>query len=106
MEAPKPTKEQLERGACPGFMYDRHLWPCSKKPVRDGYCGTHHPDAEKRRQEKMEARSKVRAAQRDQQDKAAKEFQRRGLAYPRLMAEIKKLKQQLSSRPPHPRGSK
>ena len=39
---------------------DSGRWPsfhrCSRPAKKDGYCGTHHPDAVKRRKEKQEAR--------------------------------------------------
>ena len=33
-----------------------HRSGCSRKAVRDGYCGQHHPDAEKARREASERR--------------------------------------------------
>lgn len=92
----KPTKEQLARGMCPGHSYDGHLWPCSKNPVKDGYCGTHHPKAEAKREKKKRKFMAEKMKQCDARIKAEIEFQRRGLAYPRLMAEIKRLKAALT----------
>ena len=40
---------------------------CDNKAKRDGYCGTHHPDAVKRRREKSAARFKKDAAEMDAQ---------------------------------------
>lgn len=34
--------------------------PCSRKAVRDGYCGIHHPDKVKARREKAAAEAKAR----------------------------------------------
>ena len=38
---------------------------CGTKAKRDGYCGTHHPDAVKRRQEKIDRRFKRFSAELD-----------------------------------------
>ena len=93
---PKPTADQLKRGQCPGYSYDRRLWPCSKKPVRDGYCGTHHPDAERKREAKMAERIKKETDKMRERISAAKEHNRRALAYPKLMARIKELEAKLA----------
>lgn len=36
--------------------------PCSRAAVRDGYCAAHHPDAEKARRERADARHASRIA--------------------------------------------
>ena len=47
---------------CKETVYDRELRGISHRCIytakKDGYCGTHHPDAVKRRREKFEARFK------------------------------------------------
>lgn len=40
-------------------MWGQH-YQCEKKAVRDGFCGTHHPDAKKKREEQGAARAKAR----------------------------------------------
>ena len=35
---------------------DRSSWRCNRKATKDGYCWQHHPDAVKKRDEKMSKR--------------------------------------------------
>lgn len=42
---------------------------CDNKAKRDGYCGTHHPDAVKRRRDKSDTQYKIAAAEFDANDR-------------------------------------
>lgn len=44
---------------CPAKVLDPlgwHSYPCQNRATRDGWCGVHHPDAAKKREEKQAAR--------------------------------------------------
>ncbi|KKK75809.1 hypothetical protein LCGC14_2870010, partial [marine sediment metagenome] len=49
---------------CKKMIWRKERWgrtACNNNATRDGYCGIHHPDAVKRRQEKSDARDKKRS---------------------------------------------
>jgi hypothetical protein len=60
-----------------------HKYPCANQAKRDGYCGTHHPDAAEKRRFKAEARwaeeSRIRNEkyEREEYDRAAGVYCRR-----------------------------
>jgi hypothetical protein len=67
--APEPQEEGEKQPArCKARVFDRS-WPvarqCPRKAKRDGYCGQHHPDAEKAREEKGTARYEAKQARKD-----------------------------------------
>lgn len=53
---PRFSGERVDPKRCKAGVWDgyRHH-QCSKRPSCDGYCGTHHPDARKKRDEARRA---------------------------------------------------
>ena len=61
---------------------DSGRWPsfhrCSRPAKKDGYCGSHHPDAVKRRKEKQDARYEAQSEARSKQWKREEFNERAG----------------------------
>ncbi len=90
------NEERRKRNICLGDAWDgRTHWPCEIDPKKDGYCPVHHPDAQKRR----DARSAERQAQASKdmwrRIRAEDRMRRHARAYPKLLAEVKRLRKQL-----------
>ncbi len=91
----KSAEEKLrrQRGLCLSDAWDgSRFWCCEKKPGPSGYCCVHDAKAVARRQVKKDAHLKKRMLETDDRIKMQIEFQRRALAYPRLMKKIRELK--------------
>ena len=83
---------------CKGEFYGDGRWPrklrCSKRATRDGFCGTHHPDAVARREKERTERyvEKQNAFQREWDGR--KEQRRRAECFPDLLAALKAMSDQ------------
>lgn len=61
--SPHSKYESINPKLCRAGVWDGYRpYQCAKPPTRDGYCGIHHPDAQKKRDEKRNAIWKTRRA--------------------------------------------
>jgi hypothetical protein len=87
----KPQKDAAQKACCER-VWSKDRWPrqydCQKRATveRDGkhYCGTHDPEAVKRRNAKAEAKCAVRIAEMDARFAARVERERRADAFEEL----------------------
>ncbi|HYE57854.1 MAG TPA: hypothetical protein VD948_05085 [Rhodothermales bacterium] len=74
---------------CKGEAWNGWNWVgCSKPAKRDGFCGTHHPDAVAARKAKNEARLQVKRELRRALDEAHRERNRKADAYDALARRV------------------
>ena len=81
------------RPFCKGKSYhDRIGWvECSNRAVRDGYCGTHHPDAAARRDKKRAERYAEETAIREARWRERESDRRKAARYDRAAALLRRL---------------
>lgn len=61
--SPRFSGERVDPNRCRAGVWSGYRdYQCSKKPTRDGYCGTHHPDAQKRRDAEGDAKYAAKRA--------------------------------------------
>src|SRR5262245_17331607 len=72
---------------------DWRYYPCMRTATRDGYCGTHHPDAVAKREAKREATSKENARKLSARIDAQNDMQRRAKLFDEAMKHLRALQE-------------